>query len=135
MQKQGKARALRCGIAFVLAIILILSSVAPLFAADLDTLKKEKEELENQAASNQAEQSATQNLLNGISEELAVVLGEILELDEQINTCMQNIAALEAEIAENEELLAKTQADLEQAKEDEEQHYQELCARLQMMYE
>ena len=55
MQKQKKARAIRCSIAFVLAVILILSSVAPLMAADLDTLKQEKEDLENQAASNQAE--------------------------------------------------------------------------------
>ena len=82
MQKQKKARAIRCSIAFVLAVILILSSVAPLMAADLDTLKQEKEDLENQAASNQAEQSTTQALLEGVSAELASVLTEISALDE-----------------------------------------------------
>ncbi|HIR36526.1 MAG TPA: peptidoglycan DD-metalloendopeptidase family protein [Candidatus Faecimorpha stercoravium] len=135
MQKQKKARAIRCGIAFVLAMILILSSVAPLMAADLDTLKQEKEELENQAASNQAEQSSTQALLEGVSAELAAVLTEISVLDEEINTCMQNISQLESEIADNETLLSETQANLDQAKADEAQHFEELKARLQMMYE
>ena len=135
MQKQKKARAIRCSIAFVLAVILILSSVAPLMAADLDTLKQEKEDLENQAASNQAEQNATQALLEGVSEELASVLTEISALDEEINACMQNISQLESEIADNETLLTETQNNLDQAKADEQKHFEELKARLQMMYE
>ena len=60
MQKQVKSKVIRGVMAFLLAVILIMSSVAPLFADELDDLESEKQGLEDQAAQNQAEQAATQ---------------------------------------------------------------------------
>lgn len=135
MRKLLRSKALRCGMAFVLAMILILSSVAPLFASDLDTLKEEKEDLENQAAENQGEQAATQIQIDAMNEEIAAVNAEIRELDEQINECVKNIHELEGKIADNEKQLEETEKQLEEAKEEEAKHYEELKARLRMMYE
>lgn len=135
MQKQVKTRLIRCALAVVLALVLLLSSVAPLFAEDLDTLKGEKEQLEQDAADNLASQNDIQARIEGVSQEILTVTNEIAQLDTKINTCLKNIADLEVKIEENETLLKETQTQLDEAKEDEAQHYEELKARLQMMYE
>ena len=126
MQKQVKTRLIRCALAVVLALVLLLSSVAPLFAEDLDTLKGEKEQLEQDAADNLASQNDIQARIEGVSQEILTVTNEIAQLDTKINTCLKNIADLEVKIEENETLLKETQTQLDEAKEDEAQHYEEL---------
>ena len=135
MQKQVKTKLVRCGLALILALVLIMSTVAPLFAEDLDTLKGEKQQLEDQAAENLAAQNEIQARIAGVSAEILAVTHEIAQLDAEINTCLKNISALEEKIEANEKLLAETQQQLDQAKEEEAQHYEELKARLQIMYE
>ena len=135
MQKQVKSKVIRGVMAFLLAVILIMSSVAPLFADELDDLESEKQGLENQAAQNQAEQAATQEQIAQVEAEIAAVGDEITALDAQITECVNNITELKAKIADNEELIAQTQTELQKAKEDENEHYEELKARMQMMYE
>lgn len=135
MQKQVKTKLVRCGLALILALVLIMSTVAPLFAEDLDTLKGEKQQLEDQAAENLAAQNEIQAKIAGVSADILAVTNEIAQLDAEINACLKNISALEEKIEENEKLLAETQQKLDQAKEEEAQHYEELKARLQIMYE
>ncbi len=135
MQKQVKSKVIRGVMAFLLAVILIMSSVAPLFADELDDLESEKQGLEDQAAQNQAEQAATQEQIAQVEAEIAAVGDEITALDAQITECVNNITELKAKIADNEELIAQTQTELQKAKEDENEHYEELKARMQMMYE
>lgn len=125
MQKQVKTKLVRCGLALILALVLIMSTVAPLFAEDLDTLKGEKQQLEDQAAENLAAQNEIQARIAGVSAEILAVTNEIAQLDAEINTCLKNISALEEKIRANEKLLAETQQQLDQAKEEEAQHYEE----------
>ena len=90
----------------------------------------------DQAAQNQAEQAATQ-------EQIAQVEAEIAAVGDGINrpgradhrSVSTTLPELKAKNADNEELIAQTQTELQKAKDDENEHYEELKARMQMMYE
>lgn len=129
--------------ALTLAFILGFSGMPAVYADEdadeieegLDELEDEKDALEDQAYWVAWEQNYTSAQLAQITSDMAELEAQMAELDNQINVCEINIQNLEAAIADNEAMLEQTEAELATAKEIETGHYNELKARLQIMYE
>ncbi len=129
--------------ALTLAFILGFSGMPAVYADEdadeieegLEELEDEKDALEDQAYWVAWEQNYTAAQLAQITSDMAELEAQMAELDKQINTCEINIRNLEAVIADNEAMLEQTAAELATAKEIEAGHYNELKARLQIMYE
>ena len=129
--------------ALTLAFILGFSGMPAVYADEdadeieegLEELEDEKDALEDQAYWVAWEQNYTSAQLAQITSDMAELEAQMAELDNQINVCEINIQNLEAAIADNEAMLEQTEAELATAKEIETGHYNELKARLQIMYE
>ena len=135
MQKKTMQRWLRCGLAVLLAFIIIMSSVAPLFADTLDELEQKMQEYEQEIANLAAEQGLTEERIAELTAHIAEVMEEITVLDNQINACVSNIAMLEVNISNNEQLMKQLQTELVNAKETEAEYMGAMKERIRMMYE
>lgn len=127
-----KQRWLRLAIGILLAFVLLLTSVAPLFAA---SLIEERASLEDDLEDTRYQQSEAESELAYIQAEVQQTMAEIGELDKQLNECTLNITRLEDEQEMQKEKIEAANRDLKIAREDEQEHFAELKARLRMMYE
>ncbi len=146
MYTKGKfvrSAAFRRVTALMMAFVLGIAGAPAVYADEdpeeieegLEELEEEKQYLEDQASQVYSEQNYTAAQIEQINLEMMEVEAQMAELDNQIHVCEVNIQDLEAAIAENELLMEQTAAELATAKEIESGHYEELKARLQIMYE
>lgn len=129
--------------AMVLAIGLFMQRVSYYEATSFSSITSASiREKENQIGQAQEER---ENLQNSLTEVKALraqleqkkkdLKNYVTELDSQLQTIQENIAQLNARIAEKEVEIEETQKELEKAREKEQEQYEAMVARIQRLYE
>lgn len=125
------ARAGRCAVALVLAVVFAVSSAEPGMAvtwADVNDLKSE-------ASSLDAEKKELQEKLDALADDKSEAINRKILLDQQIANTSAQIQNVEAQISQYAALITQTQAELVEAQEKEEAQYELFCSRVRAMEE
>ncbi len=112
----------------LLAFIICVVSVEPVYASSISELQKQKNEAQNQL-------NQVTGKLSGLSDAKENIDDEINELDTQLVEIMTSISILEDEIDAKQEEIEIAQADYDAAKAKEEDQYQAMVTRIRFMYE
>lgn len=110
------------------AFILLLVLTTQTYAGSLDDAQKDKEDAE-------ANKNEAQRILSELEKDKSDLASYIQELDAQMDAIQVQITDLNQQKSELEAKITETEAALEDAKIREEQQYQEMCVRIQFMYE
>jgi murein DD-endopeptidase MepM/ murein hydrolase activator NlpD len=113
-------------IAIVLLMTCILST--QVFADNLEDAQQDKDEAEENK--NNAE-----SILKNLEAEKSSLEEYVQELDDALSQIQADIADLNEEKADLEADIADKQEELETAKQEEQKQYEDMCARIQFMYE
>ena len=116
------------GLKTILADGLVCLMTVQVFADNLDDAKQEQQDAEDNKAN-------AEKVLDGLKGEQAEVQNKIYELDGQLTELETKIDDLNKQKADLESQIETKQAELEQAKQDEQTQYAEMCTRIQYMYE
>ena len=116
------------GLKTILAVGLVCLMTVQVFADNLDDAKQDQQDAEDNKAN-------AENVLNGLKGEQAEVQDKIYELDGQLTELETRIDDLNKQKADLESQIETKQAELEQAKQNEQTQYAEMCTRIQYMYE
>ncbi len=116
------------GLKTILAVGLVCLMTVQVFADNLDDAKQEQQDAEDNKAN-------AEKVLDGLKGEQAEVQNKIYELDGQLTELETKIDDLNKQKADLESQIETKQAELEQAKQDEQTQYAEMCTRIQYMYE
>lgn len=116
------------GLKTILAVGLVCLMTVQVFADNLDDAKQDQQDAEDNKAN-------AENVLNGLKGEQAEVQDKIYELDGQLTELETKIDDLNKQKADLESQIETKQAELEQAKQNEQTQYAEMCTRIQYMYE
>jgi len=122
-------------VAALLALLMVLPMVAEIVVygsaitqEDIDALKAEKSAIAN-------EQAKAQKVLNDLKEQENSAMERLQALDTQIGLLSDQINATQAIIDDYEVMIAQTQRELEQAKEEESHYYELFLSRVRAMEE
>lgn len=115
---------------FLLCMSFILFMVQPMsvYATSISELKQQKSENEKKLGEVNKNITELTNESKGITEELAV-------LDDQLVEILASVSMLEEDIEEVEEQIEITKVELEEAIQKEEEQYEAMKKRIQYMYE
>lgn len=115
---------------FLLCMSFILFMVQPMsvYATSISELKQQKAENEKKLGEVNKNITELTNESKGITEELAV-------LDDQLVEILASVSMLEEDIEEVEEQIEITKVELEEAIQKEEEQYEAMKKRIQYMYE
>lgn len=116
------------GLKTILAVGLVCLMTVQVFADNLDDAKQDQQDAEDNKAN-------AEKVLDGLKGEQAEVQNKIYELDGQLTELETKIDDLNKQKADLESQIETKQAELEQAKQDEQTQYAEMCTRIQYMYE
>lgn len=130
-------------LAIVLAVGLFMQRVSYYEATSFSSITSASiQEKENQIGHAQEERESLQNSLTEVKalraqleQQKKDLKNYVTELDSQLQTIQENIAQLNARIAEKEVEIEETQKELEKAREKEQEQYEAMVARIQRLYE
>ena len=132
---QRRQRIVMAVLAVVMAAALLLSTIsmgltpaAAVTQSEIDDLKNDASQLDDQKTALQAQLDAVQGNQDQLMEQ------KIL-LEEQLNVIDEKIANIDAQIAVYDQQIAETEADLAQAEADEAAQYELFCQRVRYMEE
>ena len=126
--REDKVKKWLSGLKTILAVGLVCLMTVQVFADNLDDAKQDQQDAEDNKAN-------AENVLNGLKGEQAEVQDKIYELDGQLTELETRIDDLNKQKADLESQIETKQAELEQAKQNEQTQYAEMCTRIQYMYE
>jgi len=136
MQKLLKRKTFNRFLRTVLLLICISTIVLPnlqptakaISQSDIDALQEDANKLASQKKN-------LQSKLSALSDDKSEVLEKKELLDEQISVLSDQVSNVEAQIADYDNLISQTQAQLDEAKEKEAAQYQLFCKRVRAMEE
>ena len=134
MQKLLKRKTFNRFLRTVLLLICISTIVLPnlqptakaISQSDIDALQEDANKLASQKKN-------LQSKLSALSDDKSEVLEKKELLDEQISVLSDQVSNVEAQIADYDNLISQTQAQLDEAKEKEAAQYQLFCKRVRAM--
>ena len=126
--REDKVKKWLSGLKTILAVGLVCLMTVQVFADNLDDAKQDQQDAKDNKAN-------AENVLNGLKGEQAEVQDKIYELDGQLTELETRIDDLNKQKADLESQIETKQAELEQAKQNEQTQYAEMCTRIQYMYE
>lgn len=112
----------------VTAVSMVFVLSTQVYASSLDDAKQDKEEAEDNKSRAESILSSLENKKNDLE-------SYVKELDEELVVIQTEIEDLNDQKEELENSIEEKQAELEVAKEKEEAQYEDMCARIQFMYE
>lgn len=110
------------------ACFMVLTISTQVFASSMEDAEKDKEEAEKN-------KNSAESILAGLESQKNNLEVWIAQLDVKLMEIQDEITDLNAQKADLETQIAQKQEELAAAKELEEQQYQDMCARIQFMYE
>lgn len=136
MQKPFKEKTLNRFLRVALLLICISTIVLPnlqptakaISQSDIDALQEDANKLASQKKN-------LQSKLSALSDDKSEVLEKKELLDEQISVLSDQVSNVEAQIADYDNFISQTQAQLDEAKEKEAAQYQLFCKRVRAMEE
>lgn len=129
-----KKRGVR-GIAFLLAFLLISQPVCVHAERTRAEVQAEQEQIRQQQQNTQSQYNEVQSQLGDLQEEQSAIAGEIEELDEILVEIIASVALQEEQIATTQVQIEEAQADYDAAKEQEDAQYQAMKKRIRYLYE
>lgn len=111
-------------IAAILAVCLVFPAVS-----------ETKEEVQQKIESLEGQQSELENELAALKKNKSDTETYIAQLDEKIESCLEDMQKVSEQIKETDDKIAKTQEKLAKARHDEQVQYLALKARIKAMYE
>lgn len=112
----------------IMALILCLSVVDPIWATTISDLQKDIKKNQSQLKNAQQQISEAQEAQEGVGE-------EIEEIDAELVSLITDINLIEEAIVEKEEEIAETQVEYEAAVAEKDEQYESMKIRIQFMYE
>lgn len=112
----------------VTACFMVLTISTQVFASSMEDAEKDKEEAEKN-------KNSAESILDGLESQKSNLEVWIAQLDAKLMEIQDEITDLNAQKADLEVQIAQKQEDLAVAKALEEQQYEDMCARIQFMYE
>lgn len=113
---------------FLMAALLAVCLVFP-------AVSETKEEVQQKIESLEGQQSELENELAALKKNKSDTESYIAQLDEKIESCLDDMHKVTEQIKETDEKIAKTQEGLAKARRDEQVQYLALKARIKAMYE
>lgn len=116
------------GLKGVLAISMVCLLSTQVYASSMEDAQQDKENAENEKSSAESILASLESKKSDLQTWITELDTQLADIQAQINDLNQQKADLEVEIATKQEELAV-------AKENEQQQYADMCARIQFMYE
>ena len=118
---------------FLSVIILSLSMESTVYATD--STKKKLEEAKEKKAQSQNELNSTKDNIAEMNEEKSSLQGQLNTLNNQLTEVSNNLEAIEEQIGDKKIEIENTLAELDMARETEENQYESMKKRVQFIYE
>lgn len=123
---------------YILVILMLIVSIFPAKEFDLYVQRVEAtsiSEVQNQIDQTKQDLENINDSISGLSDEQDLLLEKMDDLTAEIMNVMTTIGMLEDEIASKQESIILTQEQYEIAKQQEEEQYEAMKVRVQLMYE
>ncbi|SFU95326.1 Cell Wall Hydrolase [Butyrivibrio sp. INlla21] len=121
-------------VALLLAVILLSLSMGT-YSYATDSTKKKLEEAKEKKAKSQNELNSTKDNIAEMNEEKSSLQGQLNTLNSQLTEVSNNLEAIEEQIGDKKTEIENTLAELDAAKETEENQYASMKKRVQFIYE
>ncbi|WP_242948173.1 cell wall hydrolase [Butyrivibrio sp. INlla21] len=118
----------------MLAVILLSLSMGT-YSYATDSTKKKLEEAKEKKAKSQNELNSTKDNIAEMNEEKSSLQGQLNTLNSQLTEVSNNLEAIEEQIGDKKTEIENTLAELDAAKETEENQYASMKKRVQFIYE